>query len=148
MTNKEYAELVKKASPDSRVLHNCLSAFVTGGTICLIGEFITQLYLGFTGDEMQASCLATMTLVFAGALLTALGIYHKLARFGGAGTLVPITGFSNAVAAPAIEFRSEGFITGLGAKIFAIAGPVIVYGTIASTLYGFCYWLWRMSAGL
>ncbi len=136
ISQKEYEKLTQEKSPDSKLLRNCFWAFIVGGIICVIGESFTQLYMYFGADETNARTWTSVTLVFIGVLLTALNIYSKIAKHAGAGTLVPITGFANSVAAPAIEFKSEGFILGLGAKMFTIAGPVIVYGTLAGVIYG------------
>lgn len=140
VSQKEYGEMVKKASPNSKSCIDIPCAFVIGGLICVIGQALTDFYsyLGF--DDRTSAAWCTVTLVFLSALLTGLGVYEKIAKHGGAGTLVPVTGFSNAVASPAVEFKSEGFILGLGAKIFIIAGPVILYGTAASVLYGLIYY--------
>ena len=141
ITKEEYSKMVEQASPNSKILRDCLGAFFVGGFICTIGQALTDLY-SMTGYEIKdARCLTSVTLVFLGALFTALGWYDNIAKIGGAGTLVPITGFSNAVAAPAMEFKSEGYVLGLGAKMFIIAGPVIVYGTVASILYGLCLFI-------
>ncbi len=136
ISQKEYEKLTQEKSPDSKLFRNCFWAFIVGGIICVIGESFTQLYMYFGADETNARTWTSVTLVFIGVLLTALNIYSKIAKHAGAGTLVPITGFANSVAAPAIEFKSEGFILGLGAKMFTIAGPVIVYGTLAGVIYG------------
>ena len=140
VSQKEYGEMVKKASPNSKSCIDIPCAFVIGGLICVIGQALTDFYsyLGF--DDRTSAAWCTVTLVFLSALLTGLGVYEKIAKHGGAGTLVPVTGFANAVASPAVEFKSEGFILGLGAKIFIIAGPVILYGTAASVLYGLIYY--------
>lgn len=140
VSQKEYGEMVKKASPNSKRCIDIPCAFVIGGLICVIGQALTDFYsyLGF--DDRTSAAWCTVTLVFLSALLTGLGVYEKIAKHGGAGTLVPVTGFANAVASPAVEFKSEGFILGLGAKIFIIAGPVILYGTAASVLYGLIYY--------
>lgn len=140
VSQKEYGEIVKKASPNSKSCIDIPCAFVIGGLICVIGQALTDFYsyLGF--DDRTSAAWCTVTLVFLSALLTGLGVYEKIAKHGGAGTLVPVTGFANAVASPAVEFKSEGFILGLGAKIFIIAGPVILYGTAASVLYGLIYY--------
>lgn len=140
VSQKEYSEMVKKASPNSKSCIDIPCAFVIGGLICVIGQALTDFYsyLGF--DDRTSAAWCTVTLVFLSALLTGLGVYEKIAKHGGAGTLVPVTGFANAVASPAVEFKSEGFILGLGAKIFIIAGPVILYGTAASVLYGLIYY--------
>ena len=141
MNQKEYAAMVKKTSKNSRLMLNCVKAFLIGGAICAVGQGITELYLFFGLDDKTAKALCSVTLIFLGVLLTALHLYEKLAKHGGAGTLVPITGFSNAMSAPAIEFKAEGFITGLAAKMFIIAGPVLVFGPAAATLYGVIYYL-------
>ena len=140
VSQKEYGEMVKKASPNSKSYIDIPCAFVIGGWIGLMGQALADFYsyLGF--DDRTSAAWCTVTLVFLSALLTGLGVYEKIAKHGGAGTLVPVTGFANAVASPAVEFKSEGFILGLGAKIFIIAGPVILYGTAASVLYGLIYY--------
>lgn len=140
VSQKEYGEMVKKASPNSKSCIDIPCAFVIGGLICVIGQALTDFYsyLGF--DDRTSAAWCTVTLVFLSALLTGLGVYEKIAKHGGAGTLVPVTGFANAVASPAVEFKSEGYILGLGAKIFIIAGPVILYGTATSVLYGLIYY--------
>ncbi|MEG0878121.1 MAG: stage V sporulation protein AC [Oscillospiraceae bacterium] len=136
LTAQGYAKMVKTASPKSPVLKDCLWAFFVGGGICLLGEILQTIYakIGFTLAD--AATLSSISLVGISAITTALGWYQKLASKAGAGTLVPITGFANAVVSPAIEFKSEGFITGVGAKMFVIAGPVIVYGMLASVAWG------------
>ena len=136
MTNDEYRQYTQEHSPRSHMLQNMLRAFLSGGIICTIGKFFITLYSGFGLDKELAGTAASMTLVFLGAALTALGIYDNIAKFSGAGTLVPITGFANSIASPAIEFKTEGMITGTAAKMFIIAGPVIVYGVSASVIYG------------
>ncbi len=136
MTNEQYAEYVKRKSPPSPLWGDLLKAFLIGGAICVIGELVTQLWLCAGLEREDASTACSMTLVFLGALLTGLGVYDDIAKFGGAGTLVPITGFANAVVSPALEFKSEGFVTGTAAKMFIIAGPVIVFGVSASIVYG------------
>lgn len=139
ISKEEYAEMIKPASKDSRWQVNTLKAFAIGGGICVVGQGITELYLRFGLDRQSASAWCSVTLIALSVILTALGLYEKLAKHGGAGTLVPITGFANAVAAPAIEYKTEGFITGVGTKIFSIAGPVILYGTAAGVVYGVIY---------
>ena len=140
MNRNSYAQLVKQRSKNSRTALNCLKAFLIGGTICLIGQGITELYLSLGLDDESAKTLCSVSLIALGVILTALHQYERIAKHGGAGTLVPITGFANAMSAPAIEYRSEGFITGLAAKMFIIAGPVLVYGTAAAVLYGIIYY--------
>ena len=141
MTEKQYGKLVKELSPKSPMGRDCLNAFWIGGAICVLGQLIHTAYDFWGMSEDAAATATSMTLVFLSAMLTGLSLYDNLAKYGGAGTLVPITGFSNAVAAPAIEFKTEGYILGVGAKMFTIAGPVIVYGLAASAIYGFIYWI-------
>lgn len=138
MTKKEYSKYVARKSPKSPLFANMIKAFVSGGIICCIGEAILNGYNGILSKD-SAGTATSVTLVFIGALLTGLKIYDNLAKFSGAGTLVPITGFANSVAAPALEFKSEGIITGMSAKMFVIAGPVIVFGISASVIYGILY---------
>ena len=141
MTNREYGKLVKEMSPKSPIVKDCFNAFWIGGLICTIGQLFLNLYTYLGLDETNAGTATSMTLVALSALLTGLSLYDNIAKYGGAGTLVPITGFANAIAAPAIEFKTEGFILGVGAKMFTIAGPVIVYGVSASVVYGLIYWI-------
>ena len=141
MTEKEYSKLVGELSPKSPLLKDCALAFLVGGLICALGQAFLNFYSSLGLDETDAGTAECMTLIALSALFTGLSLYDNLAKFAGAGTLVPITGFANAVAAPAVEFKTEGFILGVGAKMFTIAGPVIVYGTVASVMYGFVYWL-------
>lgn len=139
VTPKEYDALVKESVPKSSVTVNCAKAFVFGGAFCVLGQGIFAL-LSMWLPEDEARTLTSVSMIALGALLTALGVYDKIARHAGAGTLVPITGFANAMASSAIEFKSEGLITGTGAKLFAIAGPVIGYGIAGSVLYGAILW--------
>ena len=141
ISSKEYNKIVTKNSPKSKLFVNCIKAFLIGGAICTIGQGFTDLYAMLGAAEKDSKTLCSVTLIFIGILLTAIGVYDKIAKHGGAGTLVPITGFANAVSSPAIEFKSEGDIAGLGAKLFIIAGPVIVYGVSASIIYGFVLWI-------
>lgn len=141
MTEKEYGKLVEEISPKSPMGKDCLGAFVVGGIICSIGQFFINYYTKLGLDKDAAGTAASMTLVVISAILTGLSLYDNIAKFAGAGTLVPITGFANSIAAPAVEFKTEGFILGVGAKMFTIAGPVIVYGVSASVVYGFIYWI-------
>ena len=140
MTDKEYQKLVDEISPKSPIGKDCLGAFMVGGIICVIGQFFINFYTKLGLDKDAAGTAASMTLVVISATLTGLSLYDNIAKFAGAGTLVPITGFANSIAAPAVEFKTEGFILGLGAKMFTIAGPVIVYGLSASVVYGLIYW--------
>ena len=141
VTNKEYDKIVKRNSPKSKTYVNCSKAFVIGGGICALGQGMLELFRLWGFDETDAKTLVSVSLIFLGVLLTMLGVYDKIAKHAGAGTLVPITGFANAMSSPAIEFKAEGLITGLAAKMFVIAGPVLVYGTTAAVLYGVIYFL-------
>ena len=141
---KEYDKIVKKNSPKSTIFKNCLMAFLIGGAICTVGQGLLELYQMWGLDEDTSKSLTSVTLIFFGILLTAIGVYDKIAKHAGAGTLVPITGFANAVSSPAIEFKAEGYVTGLGTKLFIIAGPVIVYGVSASIIYGAVLWILHM----
>jgi stage V sporulation protein AC len=141
MTEREYGKLVAEAAPKSPMWRDCLNAFWIGGLICVLGQLAMNGYLALGLEEKDASTAASMSLVALSALLTGLSLYDDIAKHAGAGTLVPITGFANAIAAPAVEFRTEGFILGVGAKMFTIAGPVIVYGVSASVVYGLIYWI-------
>lgn len=136
---EKYQKEAKKKAPHSPVVRNCLAAFWVGGAICCLGEVLYQLYCmaGLTTDT--AAVTTTVSLIFLSALLTALGIFDNIARYAGAGTLVPVTGFANAVVSPAIDTKSEGYILGVGAKIFTVAGPVLLFGTFAGAVYGVIY---------
>ncbi len=138
---KTYSQMVKKNSPPSTVLKDFIWAFLVGGLICVIGQLFMELYIYLGLGEDIVKMAVPTTLIFIASFLTGIGIFDKIAKHAGAGTLVPITGFSNAVTSPAIEFKNEGFVLGVGAKMFTIAGPVIVYGTIASVIYGIVYWI-------
>lgn len=144
MTKKEYGDYVKKKSPSSPLIGDLIRAFASGGAICCIGQAILDGYMHCGLSKDLAATATSVTLVFVGALLTGLGVYDKMAKYCGAGTLVPITGFANSVVAPALEFKSEGIITGMAAKMFIIAGPVIVFGTVAGVVYGLIYCLLQM----
>ena len=141
MTEKQYAKLIDEMSPKSPIGKDCLNAFVVGGTICAIGQFFINYYTKLGLEKDMAGTAASMTLVLLSAVLTGLSLYDDIAKHAGAGTLVPITGFANSIAAPAVEFKTEGMILGTAAKMFTIAGPVIVYGVSTSVVYGFIYWL-------
>ena len=136
MTNQDYGKLVNDRSKPSPMGKNLVWAFLVGGAICTIGQGLSNLYQSWGLDKDQAGTAVSVTLIFAAALLTGLGCFDKLAKRAGAGTLVPITGFANAMVSPALEFKSEGLVTGTGAKLFTVAGPVLVFGISASILYG------------
>lgn len=144
MTEKQYGALVARMAPKSPMWRDCLNAFWIGGLICVVGQIFTNCYGAWGLKKQDAGTAASMTLVALSALLTGLSVYDDIAKHAGAGTLVPITGFANAIAAPAVEFKTEGFVLGVGAKMFTIAGPVIVYGLAASVVYGFIYWLYTI----
>ena len=137
---KSYNERIKRHSPSSPVIKDAALAFVFGGSICLVGQLICYLYQYLGAMEDDAYLLVTVTFIFLAALLTGLGVFDRIARYAGAGTLVPVTGFANSVVSPAIDNKSEGLIFGVGAKIFTVAGPVILYSTIAGTLWGVIYY--------
>lgn len=141
---EEYKKITKSLSPKSKVLKNSSKAFVFGGGICLLGELLAALFIYLGASEKNAYILVTVTLIFCAAILTGLGVFDKIARHAGAGTLVPVTGFANAVVSPAIDTKSEGFILGVGAKIFTVAGPVILFAVLSGTLYGVIYYLFTL----
>lgn len=144
MTEKQYGKLVEEAAPKSPMGKDCLNAFWIGGLICALGQLFMNGYKALGLAETDAGTAASMTLVALSALLTGLSLYDDIAKMAGAGTLVPITGFANSIAAPAVEFKTEGFVLGVAAKMFTIAGPVLVYGTAASVVYGIIYWIVQM----
>ncbi|MDY6012289.1 stage V sporulation protein AC [Clostridium sp.] len=138
---KRFKILSKESEPKPQLTKNCIRAFLVGGFICDIGELISNIFLQLGFQKDQVSSISVIIMVFLGALLTGVGIYDKIASYAGAGTVVPITGFANAIVAPAIEFKKEGFVFGVAAKIFTIAGPVLVYGIGSSVIIGFIYYL-------
>lgn len=138
---RKYAAGRAKKSP---ILKNCVFAFLTGGAICTVAQGLTEAYQALGLDQEDSGTLTSVTLVFVAAMMTGLGIFDRIAKFAGAGTLVPITGFANAVAAPAIDTKGEGFVMGVGTKTMSIAGPVILYGTTAGVVYGVIYWLMQI----
>lgn len=144
MKNKEYVQYVKKRAKSSPSVKNCCFAFLIGGGICTFGQGLLELYSYLGADEKTAPCLVSISLIFLASVITGLGFFDNIAKIAGAGTLVPITGFSNAVVSQAQDAKSEGFILGVGAKIFTIAGPVILYGTLSGVIYGVIYYLCRL----
>lgn len=134
-----YQQLVKEVSPNSHTLRDCIRAFVSGGIICTIGEIIITILEAMNFNQEQSAMINTVILIFIGSLLTGLDIYGKLGKYSGAGTIVPITGFANSIVSPAIEHKKEGYVFGVGAQMFTIAGPVIVYATLFSVIIGFIY---------
>ena len=141
ISNKQYDEMVKKASPNSPIVLDCIKAFLIGGAICCFGQLLFYIFRksGMSMDESRS--LVSISLIVITAVLTGIGVFDRIAKHAGAGTIVPITGFANSVVSPAMEFRSEGFIMGTGASIFKVAGPVILYGTTAASLYGLIYFI-------
>lgn len=141
ISNKQYDEMVKKASPNSPIILDCIKAFLIGGAICCFGQLLFYIFRksGMSLDESRS--LVSISLIIITAILTGIGVFDKIAKHAGAGTIVPITGFANSVVSPAVEFKSEGFIMGTGASIFKVAGPVILYGTTAASLYGLIYFI-------
>lgn len=147
LSDIQYGEMAKEASAPSKSWYNIPKAFIIGGLICLAGQGLLELFGAVGLGKDEAGAFTSVTLVLCSAILTAVGLYPKVAKHGGAGTLVPITGFANSVVSPAIEFRTEGWVLGIGAKVFAIAGPVILYGTVASMIFGLIYWAVGIIAG-
>ncbi len=141
ITETEYKQMYKKASPPSPKIKDFFMAFVVGGLICTLGQLLFELYATLGIIQEVSKMLVSVTLIFLAALLTALHLFNDIAKHAGAGTLVPITGFANAMVSPAIEFKAEGQILGTGVKLFTIAGPVLVYGITASAIYGVIYWI-------
>ena len=142
MTKETYKQYADSRAPRSPVAKDCTRAFLVGGLVCCIGQALTDIYTKLCGMEKQdAGTLTAATLVLVAAILTGFGVFDRIAKFAGAGTLVPITGFANAVVSPAIDAKSEGLILGVGAKVFSVAGPVLLYGTLAGTAYGVVYWI-------
>ena len=141
MNEKEYTKYVESKAEKSSLLKNCIIAFIIGGLICVIGQVITDIAMSYGLEKKLASSVSTISLIFIGALLTTLKLYQVLGKFAGAGSIVPITGFSNSIVSPAIEYKSEGFVLGIGANMFKVAGPVLVYGVCASVVYGLIYYM-------
>ena len=140
-SEKEYKKLVERITPNSKKLKGFIRAFWTGGLICVIGYLIRMIFEISGASEEKLLMFSSSVLVYIGTLLTGIGIYDKIGKYAGAGSIVPITGFANSVCSPAMEFRREGIVTGIGAKLFTVAGPVLTYGISASVLYGFIYWI-------
>lgn len=141
MSNQEYSDLVDSKAQKSKILKNVILAFLIGGLICILGQIIINVSMYFGIEQKDARNICSILLIFIGAFLTALNLYSKLGKFAGAGSIIPITGFSNSIVAPAIEFKTEGYILGLGANMFKVAGPVLVYGITSSVIVGFFYWI-------
>lgn len=146
ITPQEYEEYVNKKSPDSPILKNCFNAFWVGGLICIIGQLIFDycIFRGFSKD--LAGSVVSISLIFISAFLTALNLFNRIGKFAGAGTLIPITGFANSIISPAMEYKSEGYVMGVGAKMFTVAGPVLVYGICSSVIVGIVYLIFNTQA--
>ena len=145
ITHEEYKEMYKQASPKSPIAKDCFLAFVSGGFICTIGQFLSDIYIKQFGIPMkEAQAWVSVSLIALGSFLTAINVYDNIAKYAGAGTIVPITGFANSIVSPAMEFKTEGYVLGTGAKMFTIAGPVIVYGVISSIIYGLILWIFKI----
>ncbi|MBR6688491.1 MAG: stage V sporulation protein AC [Clostridia bacterium] len=144
MNKKEYTEYVESKADKSSILKNCIIAFIIGGLICIVGQIITDIALNYGLDKKTAGTISSISLIFIGALLTALKLYQPLGKFAGAGSIVPITGFSNSIVSPAIEYKSEGLILGIGANMFKVAGPVLVYGIGSSVILGLIYYIFNI----
>ncbi|NSW91678.1 MAG: stage V sporulation protein AC [Firmicutes bacterium] len=140
-THKEYREYVERKSPKSKILRNTIRAFIVGGLICIIGQFINNFFSARGMDKDTVGSITSIIMIFLGVLFTGLNIYDDLGKFAGAGSIVPITGFANSIVSPAMEFKSEGYVMGVGAKMFVVAGPVLVYGISASIIAGIIYYL-------
>lgn len=147
ITNKEYSRFVNEKSPKSKTVRNIIRAFIVGGIICMIGQGIWDLMYTNGANKEDASVLTSIIMIFIGVLLTALNIYSRIGKFAGAGSIVPITGFANSIVAPAIEYKSEGYVMGIGARMFIIAGPVLVYGISTSIIIGFIYYFFKIVTG-
>ena len=144
MTNEEYSKYVNNKAKKSPIIKNVILAFVFGGLICIIGQIITDTCIKCGIEKNTASMVTTIVLIFLGAFLTAIRVYAKIGKYAGAGSIIPITGFSNSIVAPAIEFKLDDYILGLGANMFKIAGPVLVYGITSSAIIGFIYWILKL----
>lgn len=144
ISKSDYSKMTDKASPNSPIVLNCIKAFLFGGTICLIGQMLNYLFISLGLNDKQMRLATSAVLIIATAILTGIGIFDKIARHAGAGTIVPITGFANSVVSPALEFQHEGFILGTAAQMFTIAGPVIVYSTATSVIYGLIIYIFKL----
>ena len=144
VTPEDYQQLTKTITPKPTVLKNCIRAFVVGGAICVIGQFIINYFVLQGYAKTEASEVTTAMMIFMGALFTGLGLYDELGKFAGAGSIIPVTGFANSIVSPAMEFKREGYVMGVGAKLFTIAGPVLVYGISSSVAVGLIYYVWKL----
>ncbi len=143
ISKHEYQKMVEKKAPGSHIVRNLFAAFITGGLICAVGQGVVMLVKSLGANKDTVSAVTSITMIFLGAFLTAINVYDEIGKFGGAGASVPITGFSNSIVSPAMEFKKEGYVMGVGAKMFLIAGPVLVYGIFASVVAGIVYFIWK-----
>ncbi len=143
ISKHEYQKMVEQKAPGSHIFRNLLAAFVTGGIICAIGQVVILITRNFGADKDTVAAVTSIVMIFLGAFLTGLNVYDDIGKFGGAGASVPITGFSNSIVSPAMEYKKEGYVMGVGAKMFLIAGPVLVYGIFASVIAGILYFIWK-----
>lgn len=143
ITKHEYQKMVDEKAPGSHVVRNLFAAFITGGAICSIGQIVMLIFQALEADKETTSAATSIVMIFLGAFLTGINVYDSIGKFGGAGASVPITGFSNSIVSPAMEYKKEGYVMGVGAKMFLIAGPVLVYGIFASVIAGLVYFLWK-----
>ena len=143
ISKHEYQKLVEKKAPGSHFIRNLFAAFITGGAICSVGQIVVLIFKSFGADKDTTASVTSIIMIFIGAFLTGLNIYDEIGKFGGAGASIPITGFSNSIVSPAMEFKKEGYVMGVGAKMFLIAGPVLVYGIFASVVAGLLYFIWK-----
>lgn len=143
ISKHEYQKMVEKKAPGSHIIRNIFAAFITGGAICSIGQVVVIIMKNLGADKDTVAAVTTIVMIFLGAFLTGINVYDEIGKFGGAGASVPITGFSNSIVSPAMEYKKEGYIMGVGAKMFLIAGPVLVYGIFASVIAGILYFIWK-----
>lgn len=143
ISKHEYQKMVEKEAPGSHIIRNIFTAFITGGAICAVGQIVMLIFEQFGADKETIASSTSIIMIFIGAFLTGINIYDNIGKFGGAGASIPITGFSNSIVSPAMEFKKEGYVMGVGAKMFLIAGPVLVYGIFASVVAGLVYFIWK-----
>ena len=143
ISKHEYQKMVEKKAPGSHIVRNLFTAFITGGVICSVGQVVIMITKNFGADKDTVAAVTSIVMIFLGAFLTGINVYDEIGKFGGAGASVPITGFSNSIVSPAMEFKKEGYVMGAGAKMFLIAGPVLVYGIFASVVGGLVYFIWK-----
>lgn len=143
ISKHEYQSMVEEKAPGSKIVRNIFAAFFTGGVICSVGQIVILIFESFGADKETVASVTSIIMIFLGAFLTGINIYDEIGKFGGAGASIPITGFSNSIVSPAMEYKKEGYVMGVGAKMFLIAGPVLVYGIFASVIAGLVYFIWK-----